>query len=733
MPCYADQYETPPQVLPVRALLATLLACLGASYLLVPSDSEMVERLMLDQQYERLATILNSELGKGANITSTVLHTLSAEQVAALSQLLRLTPREQLAAIFTAPRPPKYDRITHSLVMASIRYIDVIMPNEAWELISPHEDRMSGRQFLEIATLLGRNALALRQPHLTASILDRASQLPEADVQTVTDMAQAYRWSSQSGTGAVRLHAWLKTHADKVSREEYARLSALNSTIALEGGKPGLAFDICLEELRGLPANSADHEPIERAITCAAQAGRTRELLPWLQRVVASLPESKMPLKELHQQALKNPGSLAEYKKWAGELAKFADWNSEFETGFDQHLRLAIAGSLDSLDRCVALWDFLGCGEELSNLLVELGPQQKRPELQLVLAGLLASLGRDTEARPLYEQWLVAHPEDRDARYDLACLLEDMGDEDACLAALKEFINLHPNDVPAIKKLADNYIRSENYEEALALYSHLREEDHDHYTLENYEMIAESLDRHEDLFRAQMLTAKAASPPLAEPYLDMAETAGYLADREEAVKFIEEGLNRLPESAAIRVALADFWMKDDQYEKAWAVLRHDCVKHSFEGVTRILNLAPDLADQHEVLAFLGNDIEKHLKLPPSSRLDLAVLHALNGDSERAEKLFASVPLNDSTFRLHALARFTIGSYEEAAGMMERHVALKRNVTSDDEVFLGDVYELLGREEDAKRAYGASIDLIAGGRPETAALQALPQAPIAKQP
>lgn len=732
MPCYVD--DPSPQVLPVRALLVTLLACLGASYWLVPSNSEMVERLMLDQQYENLAVILNSEIGKGSNINSALLHSLTSDQITALSQLLRLTPREQLNAIFVSNRPPVYDRIIHGLVLAGVRYIDVIKPDEAWQLVSQHTERMSGPQFLEVARLLARNALAVEQPQLAALILDRASRLNEAGAQVANDMAQAYRWSSQAKTGAIHLHDWLKGRAASLSKAELAQLRSLNIAIAMEGGEPGLAFDVCMDELKEVPAGQSPADALmERASNCAAKAARTRDFLPLLQRKVASIPESTLSIKDLHQRALHQPNSLVEYKKWAAQLAQYSDWNSEFETSFDQHCRLAITGSLESLDRCVALWDFLGCGQELAELLVELGPQPQRPHLQFVQADLLASLGRDTEARPLYEQWLAVHPDDREAHYDLASLLEDMGDEDACLTTLKQLVERHPNDVPAIKKLADNCIRAQRFDEALALYSRLREEDHDHYTLENYAMIAESMDRPEELFKAQWLTAKATNPPAAEPYLDMAETTGYLANPDEAIKAIEGGLARLPDSAAIRVALADLWMKDDQIQNAWAVLKHDSVKRSFEGVSRILDLAPDLPDPQEMRAFLGDNLEKRFNLPPSQRLDLAVLNALCGDNDHAEKLFASVPITPATSRLHALARFTIGSYEEAAGLMEKHIAMKQHVSSDDHVFLGDVYELLGREEEARNAYSASIDLIASGGPVETAHHTSSHAPLAQQP
>ena len=725
--------DIPPQVLPVRALLATLLACVGVSYWLVPSDSEMVERLMLDQQYERLASILNSEIGAGSNVSSHLLKSLNSAQITELSHLLSLTPKEQLANIFDASRPLEYNPIIHGLVMAAVRYVNVVPPEQAWKYIAPHADQMTTVQFLDLTLLLGQGAMAEGRPGLAAEIYDRACAMPESTASTVESMLQAYRWSAHAGTGAAHVRVWLKIHASAIPEGESKHLALLAAQAALEGGDAKLAFSICLEQFELLPPNGVpDPAQMELAVGCAQQAGQTGAVLPWVKRFVGAMPQSTMALKALHESSKSSSSTLSNYVKWVGRLADFADWNSDFEEGFDQHCRLAAMGRLESLDRCVALWDFLGCGQEMAALLQELGPVIERPAYQLVLAELLAGLGQDKEARPLYEQWMESHPNDREAHYDLACLLEDMGEEDASLACFRQLVERHPNDVQAIKKLAENCIRSQNFDEALNLYSRLRDEDQDHYTLENYAMIAESLDKHEALFKAQWLTAKAANPPLAEPYLDMAETAGYLADREGAIELIEQGIQRLPCSAAIRVALADLWVNEDEYAKAWAVLKHDCVRQNFDGILRILSLAREMPDREELLSFLGSDVEKRFALPPSVRLDLAVLCATNGQSSRSQALFSSVPVTPKTVKLLARARFAAGQNEQAAILMEEHVASKVDVTAEDLILLGDVYDLMGRDEDSQKAYAASIDLIAPDHKQASVLPSLP-APLAKHP
>ena len=127
--------ETPtPRVLPISALLATLVASLGFSYWLVPDQKEMVERLMMDQQYGRIAEVLRSLGEDGSDLA---LHEINAEQLNQLTGLMRLTPREQINIIFSPTRSLAYNRYLHTLVLAAVRYVDVIAPDKAWDIIAP--------------------------------------------------------------------------------------------------------------------------------------------------------------------------------------------------------------------------------------------------------------------------------------------------------------------------------------------------------------------------------------------------------------------------------------------------------------------------------------------------------------------------------------------------------------------------------------------------------------------
>lgn len=67
----------------------------------------------------------------------------------------------------------------------------------------------------------------------------------------------------------------------------------------------------------------------------------------------------------------------------------------------------------------------------------------------------------------------------------------------------------------------------------------------------------------------------------------------------------------------------------------------------------------------------------------------------------------------------AEARFETGQFEEAARLMRSYLDQQRRATSDDWVFLGDIYDLLGREEDARTAYNYSLTLLTSDLPDTA--------------
>ncbi|MBL9115474.1 MAG: hypothetical protein JNJ83_10755 [Verrucomicrobiaceae bacterium] len=711
-----------PRVVPVKLLVLIVCLSLLGSYLLVPDQSQLVERLMMDQQYSRIQDMLRSSLGNEDGVDAESLQKLGSERLASLSNLLRLTPREQVQTIFAAGRPLTYDRFTHAVTLAAVKYVDVMTPEQAWALIGKQVDRIPPGYLADLTSVLAHNALATGKPDVAARVLAKSAELPQATPVQAREMVQAFRWSGKAAEGALHLRRWLEARPDLASSlsPDMMELRDLGLQVALEGGSPGDALDFQIMGLKAIPQTTAISEPqIKVAMSLATQSSRTGDVVPWLKRFIEGLPEHKLDWRSLPQQKVSSPDKFATYATWLTKYAQYSDWSSGFDTAFDAHFRLAACGEVPSLDRCLALADFLGRIEELADLLQFTSITDQRPELQPKLAAFLANLGRDEEALPIYQKWVTDHPEDAEAAHDLGCLLEDMGREEDALLAFANAVKVHPEHVASIKKLAESCIRAGKHANALQLYAGLPEKAHDHATLENYALLAESLDQHDQLFRAQVLTTRQTDVTTVEPYLAIAETASYLENPEPAIAELEKGLQRFPSSPALRVAIGTVWLRDlTNPERCYAALKHDSVKQSFEGVTLLIEIGALLPNPPDLLAFLGSDIENKFSLPPQSRLELAVLSHRCGDVARAERLFATVPEEGRGLAYLAEAKTQLGELDDAIRLMNRYLEGNSRATSEDWIALGELFEQTGRADEADHAFQQSLTLLTSDLPDT---------------
>jgi tetratricopeptide (TPR) repeat protein len=704
------------RVVPVKLLGLIVCASLLGSYLLVPDQTQLVERLMMDKQYDRIQDVLRSSLGSAHDVGHASLKELGNDRLAVLSNLLRLTPREQVQTIFSTTRPVPYDRFSHAVTLAAVKYVDVMTPEQAWALVGKNAQRIPERYMAELSSLLAHNAMATGKPHVAADILATTAALPDATLAVVKEMLQAFRWSGRPGEGAERLYDCLKNRKDLEGNNEVelVALRTLGRQVAMEGGNPGLALDFQLKSLQAMPPEARLSEAeIKETMSLAIQSARTGDVVPWLERYLGGLEQHQMDWKKLAEVKTISPKVIEAYLPWLKQFAQYSDWSSSFDTAFDAHFRLAVLGESASLERCLALGDFLGRVEGVADLLQFTNATEVRPELQVKLAELLANLGRDEDALPIYEKWVANHPEDAEAAYDLGCLFEDMGREEDALRAFASAVKHHPKHEASIRKLAEACIRAGKHSTALDLYAGLPGTAHDHTTLENYALLAESLDRYDHLFRAQVMATEYLQVINVEPYLAIAETAAYLDSAEPAIKQLERGLEKFPNSPGLRMALASVFLRDiNDAERCYSVLKHEAVKKSFEGVSLLIEIGAMLANPNDLLKFLGQGVEEKMDLTAQSRLELAVLCSRCGENQRAEKLFKSVPEEGRGLTYLAEARAQLGSLDEAIRLMSRYIdAGGKQVMAEDWIMLGELFEQTGRAKEAENAYQQSLTLL----------------------
>ncbi|MFZ4765980.1 MAG: hypothetical protein ACOYMN_13605, partial [Roseimicrobium sp.] len=245
--------DPPPRILPLRVLLVMLLACLGGSWFMVPREDELIERLFKDRQYERVVAVLRDDVHGMTDNDVNGLRRLDESQLMTLSRLLNLTPREQLRTIFASKNTLTYDAFVHSIVTAAVRYVDVLPPQEAFDVIRPAVQRVPENLRLELLNIIAHNAHAVANPGLAAEVLTLACECKSADWKLARAMAQSYQWSGRLSDASKHLRVWLAANRQRLAPAEREEARQMTFALALESGSPSEAFDICLQELQDLP------------------------------------------------------------------------------------------------------------------------------------------------------------------------------------------------------------------------------------------------------------------------------------------------------------------------------------------------------------------------------------------------------------------------------------------------------------------------------------------------
>lgn len=716
---YETEPKPPRSVLPLVPMMALTAGALALSWLMVPTEAEMAERVLKDRHFEQILASLTAQ-GHVDEKKANELRRLSGRRLAALAYLFKLTPREQVQAVFDKNRVADYDLLAHGLVLRAVQFVDVVPPREAFDIMRPQLGRIPSLWQVDLLEVIGRNAHAVGEPDLAVECYRLACQTGEVSWPTLQHMAQTFRWQSRSQEASEILRRWIKAHENTLPEPTRVEAHALQWVLSLEAGQPSDAFDLCLVEFSELPPGAApSRELIERALQTATFSGRGAEVLPWVERYVASLPDHAVPWHQLPKLSQEQPGRFAEILRWWREIARLADWATLPERAFPAHLRAAALGDIDSLDRCLSLHAWLGRTEECAELLQTLGPIPGRENLAAVLPRLLGNLGRESEAVKLFDHWLARHPEDHETRLALASLLDDLGDDAKAETHLEEILRRQPDHSAALAKLAHLQMQQRQFDKALALLEAAPEKAHTVETLEGYVALADSLDRHESHLRALQLTLQRKEEPEPHDYLDLAEAAGYSSRPEQALEILRSAIHRLPLDVSLRTALAGLLAQKGDYAEALAVVLHSPLSRHFEIVAFILSLAPHVEDALQVLDFFGKDVERSFTLAPEDRLQLAVLHHKAGHEKDEERLFASVPETGELRRAIAEARFHCEDFAIAERLMREQVR-QPQATASDWVFLGDIYERDGRMTEAQQAYDQSLALLSADLPGTAA-------------
>jgi hypothetical protein len=452
---------------------------------------------------------------------------LPEKEVLALQEWLKDLPEQRLRRL-TVQQGPIHTPcpLNTALVFAELERADAPLIEDTRLLISAAGDRLEEPHKLAALARLASQAAANHEPNLALEIHQRACESEIATWENVLALADAARVARRPAAALKVVNAWL---APSASRLEAKRR------------------DDALDDLRSLKLNEAiPPRLMQRALLATHAAGESAELLPWIERHLRTFPDHQFSVEDIA--AGKNVS--ADYLRWLGESAAIADRQNHTSIACDGFFRLAAAGETRVLARLHALATQIGRGQELARLFTAL----QRHISILELAQALAEGNAPAPARDLLAAHLKTAPNNR-AGWHLLTEIDVMLRGAASAPLLWEgFLKRFPDDVPALKRLAQLQINSAQYPQALRTLQRISSVDLDEVTLRQIIALALQLDDLPTAVRSQQLIVQGSKPPAVSDVLTLASLTRQSSDA-DSLAVLAEAVAKLPAQAAFQQSL----------------------------------------------------------------------------------------------------------------------------------------------------------------------------------
>jgi tetratricopeptide (TPR) repeat protein len=399
------------------------------------------------------------------------------------------------------------------------------------------------------------------------------------------------------------------------------------------------------------------------------------------------------------------------WQKSTKRCAQSLEWGGHPLAAFRLHQKLAVLGDRESLARILALNPGLNLDGEVLPVLQAVVPVPEQPQLTLTVAQMEADAGEYEAADRHFAAWLQQHPQDLIALTQRAAVAEEQSHLEDAVNLYQQALALAPEDTTIQKELADLHIARREFREAFTIYEELPEGAHDHFTLENYALLAESLAEYPAYNRALVARMHRLKQPTPQDFLELGRSYAVIGEFEDEVRNYETGLHCLPRSHSLRIELAHTLRLMDRYPEALAVLHSAEMKADMQAMQLYIELSCLTEDYAEALRFLGPGIEKQFAFGPEVRLDLGQIYFNNGYAREADALFSSVPDEPALWPLLAVARFKAGNFTSAESYQSKYLTALTVPDPQGWMLLGDIFKAEGREPEAQQAYAKSLALM----------------------
>ncbi len=277
-----------------------------------------------------------------------------------------------------------------------------------------------------------------------------------------------------------------------------------------------------------------------------------------------------------------------------------------------------------------------------------------------VLGSAALMLGDASEAIKRYSEYVAKSPDAWDAQLKLGVSGVSSGENKLGLEALAKAANLASNRTPVMVAVAQAYMRSKRFDDAIGVAKKLQSTQPDQsigLILEGGVYLAQrDLDRANELFKQ----ALAQFPGDPSATMSSVAIAGTKKDYKEVRRLLEEGLAKNPNHIAMRLRLADLDLAENRIEDA-------------------LTAAESLRNAHPE--------------NPSVRFMLAKVHAARGELDELQELLkrpAEQHPGSAEAGLYGESLLATGKAEQAIPVLEKLVT-EYPANADARYLLGRAY------------------------------------------
>jgi len=342
-----------------------------------------------------------------------------------------------------------------------------IATNEAHLMIAASGGRLDDQMRLYAFEVLA--ARAKREGDLDAamSILDRAAEVPRARWSITRTYVQIARERDQASAALTAIADWLKKSGKLAPAQDLDEASEIQAHLLVRLNRADEALDLQIQVMKALPPEAPLPEStLNRALLSAHAAHQATQVLPWLERMLASYPENKLKAEELLTQADLDDS----YVHWLREYVAISDRELPALRSFEPCVRLAAAGERSALARVCAL------AEESKSVPAATG-FLKLALAQPTLRPVVLSLAQqDAVARRTVTEALRQSPADRDLHY-AATLAEAAAQPGSATALWQSYLRQFAKDAPARRRLAQAHLTARQPDLALRALEAISAED----------------------------------------------------------------------------------------------------------------------------------------------------------------------------------------------------------------------------------------------------------------